>query len=149
MPRTLYDITPLVPLVESGFVLLTPNQRLTRRIKSEWDSRMAASGAIVWEPIKVQPLESWLQTQWLLAVNLGLIPALMQIGPALALELWQQVIAGDERDSGSYSLLRPAAAGEMAGQARETLLRWQVDTSNPGVRQNFRLDNDCGTFLRW
>ncbi len=110
MPRTLYDITPLVPLVESGFVLLTPNQRLTRRIKSEWDSRMAASGAIVWEPIKVQPLESWLQTQWLLAVNLGLIPALMQIGPALALELWQQVIAGDERDSGSYSLLRPAAA---------------------------------------
>jgi ATP-dependent helicase/nuclease subunit B len=149
VPRTLYDITPLVPLVESGFVLLTPNQRLTRRIKSEWDSRMAASGAIVWEPIKVQPLESWLQTQWQLAVNLGLIPALMQIGPALALELWQQVIAGDERDSGSYSLLRPAAAGEMAGQARETLLRWQVDTNNPGVRQNFRLDNDCGTFLRW
>jgi ATP-dependent helicase/nuclease subunit B len=149
VPRSLYDITPLLPLVESGFVLLTPNQRLARRIKTEWDTRMAASGATVWEPISVLPLESWLQRQWQLGVNRGLIPALMQIGPAQALELWQQVIAGDERDSDSYSLLRPAAAGELAGQARETLLRWQVDTRNSGVRQSFRLDNDCGTFLRW
>lgn len=149
MPRTLYDITPLVPLVDAGFVLLTPNLRLARRIKSEWDTRMAASGAAVWEPIPVLPLESWVQKQWQQGVSLGLLPALMQIGPAQALELWAQIIAGDELDSDSYSLLRPAAAGELAGQARETLLRWQVDTSNPGVRQNFRLDNDCGTFLRW
>ena len=64
MPRTLYDITPLVPLVDAGFVLLTPNLRLARRIKSEWDTRMAASGAAVWEPIPVLPLESWVQKQW-------------------------------------------------------------------------------------
>ena len=149
MPRTLYDITPLVPLVETGFVLLTPNLRLSRQIKSEWDRNTAASGATAWESLPVLPLESWLQKQWQQGVTLGQTPALMPIGPAQALELWQQVIAGDEHDSGSYNLLRPAAAGELASQARETLLRWQVDTSNRRVRQSFRLDNDCGTFLRW
>ena len=101
MPRTLYDITPLVPLVETGFVLLTPNLRLSRQIKSEWDRNMAASGATTWESLPVLPLESWLQKQWQHGVNLGHTPALMQIGPAQALELWQQVIASDERDSGS------------------------------------------------
>tara|TARA_R110001599_G_scaffold353512_1_gene593436 strand:- start:27848 stop:30526 length:2679 start_codon:yes stop_codon:yes gene_type:complete len=149
VPRTLYDITPLLSLVDDGFVLLTPNLRLARRIKSEWDTRMAASGASVWQPVPVLPLESWLQQRRQEGVTRGLIPALMQIGPAQALELWQQIIAGDEQDSDNYSLLRPAAAGELAAQARETLLRWQVDTSNPTVRQNFRLDEDCGTFLRW
>lgn len=149
MPRTLYDISPLLPLVDAGFVLLTPNLRLARRIKSEWDSRMAASGAGAWQPIPVLPLESWLQQQWQQGVNQGLTPALTHIGPAQVLELWQQVIAADERDSGNYSLLRPAAAGEMAAQARETLLRWQVDCSKPAVRQSFRLDEDCATFLRW
>ena len=149
MPRTLYDINPLLPLVNAGFVLLTPNLRLARRIKSEWDKRMAASGAGAWEPIPVLPLESWLQQQWQQAVNEGQTPALVNVGPAQTLELWQQVIAADERASGSYSLLRPAAAGELAAQARETLLRWQVDTSSQAVRQSFRLDEDCATFLRW
>ena len=149
MSRNLYDIGPLVPLVEDGFVLLTPNNRLARRIKSEWDTVRAASGATVWEPAPVQPLESWLQKQWDNAVATGLVRPSLQINSAQALELWQQVIAQEEQASDRYHLLRPAAAAEVASQARETLLRWQVDTRARGVRQDFNLDEDCGTFLRW
>lgn len=149
MPRTLYDITPLVPLVEAGYVLLTPNLRLARRIKSEWDASRATAGAAAWESIEVLPLESWLQQQWQHGVALGLLPARVQIGPAQVTELWQQIIAQDEQESGSYHLLRPTAAAELAGQARETLVRWQVDTAKPRIRQDFELDTDCGTFLRW
>ena len=79
MTRRLYDISPLVPLVESGFVLLTPNYRLARRIKSEWDAHQARSGARVWAPAPVQPLSSWLQQQWQRAVSLGLLPPLVQM----------------------------------------------------------------------
>ncbi len=149
MTRSLYDIGPVVPLIEAGFVLLTPNLRLARRIKSEWDTSRAASGMTVWEPIAVLPLESWLQQQWQRAVTLGLLPNVVQINNTQALELWQQVIAQEEQESRQYHLLRPAAAAEVACQARDTLQRWQVDTRAPGIRQDFSLDADCGTFLRW
>jgi len=149
LTRSLYDIAPLAPLVEAGFVLLTPNFRLARRIRSEWDASNAATGATVWEPVAVLPLESWLQQQWQRAVTGGLLPPLALINNAQALELWQQVISTEERDSGQYHLLRPAEAAEMASRARDMLLRWQVDTRSPGTRQEFTLDADCGTFLRW
>ncbi|MGL4566780.1 MAG: hypothetical protein ACRCVD_15910, partial [Halioglobus sp.] len=69
MTRSLYDIGPLEPLIKGGFVLLTPNQRLARRIKSEWDARCVAAGATVWEPLPGLPLESWLERQWQQAVS--------------------------------------------------------------------------------
>ena len=149
MARKLYDTNPLRPLVADGFVLLTPNFRLARRIKSEWDSQCAARGERVWEPLPVLPLESWLLQRWQDAVAGGLLPPQVQLGTAQALQLWQQAIAAEERDSGRYHLLRPAAAAEIAQQARDTLLRWQVDTDSDDVRQLFQLDADCDTFLRW
>jgi probable DNA repair protein len=97
----------------------------------------------------VLPLESWLQQQWHRAVTLGLLRTTVQINNAQALELWQQVIAQEEHESRQYHLLRPAAAAEVACQARDTLQRWQVDTRARAIRQDFTLDADCGTFLRW
>ena len=149
MTPTLYDISPLIPLVESGFVLLTPNYRLARRIRAEWAEHQARSGARVWEPVPVQPLAGWLQQQWQQAVTLDLLPPLVQVSAGQSLELWQQVIAREERETDQYHLLRPAAAAELASQARETLLRWQVDTRQPNIRQLFGMDTDCATFLRW
>lgn len=149
LTRSLYDIGPLLPLIESGFVLLTPNIRLARRIGAEWDARCAAAGARVWEPLAVLPLESWLEQQWLRAVTAGLLPALVQINEAQALQLWQQVIAEEERESGQYHLLRPVAAAEEASRSRGSLLRWQVDTRAAAIRQQFMLDLDCSSFLRW
>ena len=149
MPHNLYDITPLEPLIEDGFVLLTPNYRLARRIKAEWDARRAASGASVWQPLAVQPLESWLLGQWERAVSLDLLPMLAPLNPAQVLELWQQVIAQEERQSDDYHLLRPAAAAELASQARDSLLRWEVELSAERICQAFHYDADCGTFARW
>lgn len=149
MPHKLYDISPLEPLLERGFVVLTPNFRLARRIAAEWDSRCLASGLSVWESLPVQPLESWLMQQWEQAVSLGRAPAVAPLNGAQTLELWQQVIAEEERQSGDYHLLRPAAAAELASQARDSLLRWEVDVSAEPVRQAFNLDTDCATFLRW
>jgi len=145
----LFDITPLEPLVEAGYILLTPNFRLARRIKAEWDGRRLANGEAVWQPLKVAPLESWLLAQWERAVSLNLAPVLTPLNPAQVLQLWQQVIAQEERQCGDYHLLRPSAAAELAGQARDSLLRWQVDMTAEGIRQSFNFDADCGTFLRW
>ncbi len=149
MAQGLYDITPLEPLIEQGYTLLTPNYRLARRIKAEWDVRRMAAGDRVWQPVLVQPLESWLLGQWELAVSAELVPPVVPIGSGQVLELWRQVIIQQETQSPDYHLLRPVAAAELASQARDTLRRWQVDVRSPGIRQIFELDRDCGTFLHW
>ncbi len=149
MAPGLYNITPLEPLIEAGFTLLTPNYRLARRIKTEWNARRIAAGDRVWEPLSVQPLESWLLERWELAVSLDLVPPVTPLAPAQALELWRQVISQQATHSPDYHLLRPSAAAELANQARDTLRRWQVNMQSPGIRQLFDLDRDCGTFLHW
>lgn len=149
MAQGLYNITPLEPLIGQGYTLLTPNYRLARRIKAEWDAKRVAAGEQVWEPLPVYPLEVWLLKQWELAVSADLVPPVTPLGDLQTLELWRQVINQQERQSVDFHLLRPAAAAEIASQARDVLLRWQVDTSASDINQLFQLDGDCRAFLQW
>lgn len=149
LPKNLYDIDPLLPLVQQGFILLTPNFRLARRIKAEWDARHTAGGERTWEPLPVYPLEGWLVDQWRYAVSLELTPPAALLGQAQQLLMWQQVITEDENRHQQYHLLRPAAAAELASQARENAALWCLDMGSESVRQRFTLDEDCATYLRW
>ena len=56
LAQGLYDITPLEPFIDEGRTLLTPNSRLARRIKAEWDIKRRAAGERVWESFAVEPL---------------------------------------------------------------------------------------------
>lgn len=145
----LYNITALEPLIDEGYTLLTPNSRLARRIKSEWDERRRATGDRSWEALPVLPLEHWLIKKWERALSLGLVAPITPLSSDQTLELWRQVIVEQERDSADFHLLNPAAAAELASDARDTLLRWQVDMEDSHLRQSFTLDGDCGTFLQW
>jgi ATP-dependent helicase/nuclease subunit B len=149
LSRSWYDLAPLEPFIEAGCVILTPNFRLARRIKAEWDRCRLAAGDTVWEPLPVWPLESWLLQRWQQALGLGLVPPLQPLKPGAELELWQQTIAEDEQQSERYHLLRPAAAAQMCSQARNTLIQWQVDLADARLRQEFSFDADCATFLHW
>jgi ATP-dependent helicase/nuclease subunit B len=146
---TLYDIDLLLPSIDAGVTLLTPNSRLARRIKTVWDSRQLAAGKTVWQPLLVMSLEGWLRQRLTLANELGLVEPAVVLSDAQSLELWQEVIAEHQRLSSSYSLLRPQAAAALAGQATETLLRWQVDVLAGPARGEFGLDEDCATYLEW
>ena len=147
MPR-LYDIDPLQPLIAAGYTLLTPTQRLARRILCEWE---VAAGDVAGERSapRVSALEPWLQQRWLEAVAAGRLPARRLLSPAQTHELWRQVIAADQAQAGRHDLLQPGAAARLAARARDMLLRWQVELAAPAIRQLFLLDEDCGAFLRW
>ncbi|MDO8862350.1 PD-(D/E)XK nuclease family protein [Haliea sp. E1-2-M8] len=147
MPR-LYDIDPLQPLIAAGYTLLTPTQRLARRILSEWEHVADPAAGEPTVP-RVSALEPWLLARWQQAVAAGRLPAGLMLSPAQAHELWRQVIAADQAQAGRHDLLQPGAAARLAARARDTLLRWEVDLRAAPVRQLFLLDEDCGTFLRW
>lgn len=145
----LYDITALEPLIEQGYTLLTPNFRLARRIKVEWDEQRIAAGERTWEPLLVQPLEAWLLAQWELAVSNNQLPPATPLTAAQALELWRQVISEQQSQLNDFQLLQPSGAAELAAQARDSLLRWRVDKRGNDIRSLFKLDEDCSTFLQW
>lgn len=149
MAHSLYDISPLQELIEQGYTLLTPNFRLARRIKAEWDAVQAASGRRVWEAVAVQPLDAWLLLQWERAVRANLVPPVTPLSSHQTLEVWRQVISNQQSEANEFQLLRPSAAAELAAQARDTLLRWQVDLRARNIRPLFEMDADCSTFLRW
>jgi probable DNA repair protein len=144
-----YDLEPLKPFIESGFTLLTPNFRLARRIKASWDTCQRDSGADVWEPLPVYPLESWLLQQWRECVRLGLAADRVVLQEGQSLELWRRAIEQEQQADGRYSLLQTGAAAGLASQARERLLRWQVDIRDGRFRGSFELDEDCASFLAW
>jgi ATP-dependent helicase/nuclease subunit B len=145
----LYDLSALELQLEEGSLALTPNFRLARRIKSEWDARQVEKGLEAWPPAPVQALESWLLQCWQRAADDGLLATRVRIDALQARELWTRVIDKDRRDHSDYSLLQAGSAAEMAQQARDTLLRWRVDVEAADVRSEFALDADCATFSRW
>ncbi len=149
MALGLYDITPLEPLIAQGYTLLTPNFRLARRIKAEWDARQLAAGQGTWEPAPVLALETWVQRQWDGAVSRDLLPPRVLLTPAQSLEVWRQVIGLHQRRAPQTQLLRPSGAAELAAQARDSILRWQIDCAAPLNRALFELEGDCCTFLQW
>ncbi|GAB5449863.1 MAG: PD-(D/E)XK nuclease family protein [Halioglobus sp.] len=151
MVHRLYDISDLQPFIDRGCLLLTPNARLARRVKMEWDRSHSDAGAKVWEPLSVYPLERWLLQQWQAAVLSGELPALLPLSRAQELQLWQQVIL--EQADEDASLINPDGAAELASEARELLVRWEISLdpqgAGRGLRSQFALEGDCQRFLRW
>ncbi len=148
MASNLFDITRLATFIKAGHTMLTPNLRLARRIKAEWDKQRYAAGDAVWEPLPVYPLEQWLHSQWQRAVREGLLPSLLPLSHTQELMLWQQVIRDDDSSGAPLTLLQPQAAAELASEARDVLLRWQV-ADDESQRSTFALETDCAAFMNW
>ena len=116
---------------------------------AEWGAAQADSGHTVWEPLKAYPLQSWLRARWAEAVERGLLLPLAVTTSLQEQQLWQQVIAEHAVQTNAVPLLRVQAAAELAAQARQRLLRWQVKTNEPRICQLFELESDCLVFFEW
>ncbi|QIB67434.1 hypothetical protein [Kineobactrum salinum] len=147
---SLYDSSTLQRFIAAGYILLTPNQRLARRLRVECGE--AGNGQEQLQDADLLPihaLETWLQERWQKAVQQGLLDSQTLLSSGQAEELWRQVIAADQSRQGGYDLLQPGAAAKLAARARDTLLRWDIKLQDPAVHQLFQFDEDCATFLRW
>lgn len=144
-----FDLGPLQAMLESGYTLLTPNLRLARRIRAEWDQQQLERGHRVWEPATVSAIDHWLQSRWLNVAKQVPQERPRVLSMLQQAELWRQVIAADTEASGTYNLLRVDAAVKLAQQARDNLLLGRVPLTESAVRDEFRFDTDSTTFFRW
>lgn len=149
MRSSLFDIAPLEPLIRAGYTLLTPNQRLARRIRTEWDRCQSEAGRRAWESLDSHPVEQWLLTQWRRALREDMVPPRTPLTRQQELLLWREVIDLHRSEGGGPALLRPLGAAEQASEARDLLLRYRLDPRHSRHAQLFSMETDCATFLAW
>ncbi|MEP6359404.1 MAG: PD-(D/E)XK nuclease family protein [Halioglobus sp.] len=149
MTSSFYNIEPLTPYLIAGDFVFTPNFRLARQVKAEWDRSKIVSQQHNWPSASVSPLEQWLLEQWRAARAIGKVERLALLDDHSAREIWLQVIAQDQNQHSDYSLLQGGAASEQAMLAYSQLYRWQVPVGSAGVSAQFSQDQDCATYLRW
>ncbi|WP_279245347.1 PD-(D/E)XK nuclease family protein [Candidatus Litorirhabdus singularis] len=140
-----YPIEPLLPWLQAGVPVLTPNQRLARQIKLAWGLHLQAQGVLGWETPAVYSLEQWWQ------LSLERLDPWQESGLSLAseaqqLHLWQQCI---EENPDSGALLRPRAAAALARDAHRSLQLWQVEWQREPIIGAFREHADTVLFEQW
>lgn len=140
-----YDIAGLLGYLESDQVILTPNQRLARRIRLAWGRRQVEQGHGCWNSPRVMSLEQWWQHCYEVAVLAGTpLPNLLTSMQELA--LWQTCIT---QHPDSELLLRPRGAAQLARDAYQHIQQWQIDWRSEPMASTFRVDADASLFLEW
>lgn len=140
-----YPIRPLLPWLQAGVPVLTPNQRLARQIKLAWGLHLHEQGNLGWETPQVYSLEEWLR------LSLQRLDPWQESGCYLAsdaqqLQLWQQCILDNPDSAG---LLRPRAAAALARDAHRSLQLWQLDWQSAPMLALFRDNADTVLFEQW
>jgi len=139
----LFNINLLIPALESGTTVITPNNRLTSKINQAWGLHKQQLGQKVWHAPNIIAIDHWLDSQWQLLQNSAWQPALQTtLSSAQELILWEQVI---DEDTKKPPLLNAAGLATTAQRAWRTLQLWNL---SPEQLNDY---DDAGTQLlqRW
>lgn len=130
----------LIQTAEQGATLITPNRRLARAIKREFDAAQIKRGLSVWPTADILQYGAFLERAWSELAR-------FERGATLLSEeqetiLWERVIA-DSPQGGI--LLNPAAAARQARQAWSIRHAFRIEFA----RYAALLDEDGAAFRRW
>ncbi len=138
----LFDIGPLIGQLAQQNLVLTANSRLARHIKSAWDKYQQSQGLSSWPRAAVYAVDDWLLARWRDAVLAGLCPDAQLLTGWQEQELWRDIIGKSHG-----GLLQMDQTAALASQAREMLLRFDVDVIRH--QQLFEFSPDSAGFYAW
>src|SRR5262245_10233014 len=122
----------------AGITVVTPNRRLARTLKSEFDVFQGNKNLTVWEDADILPLDSFVERLYedsLYADPNGKQPQLLSASQEQA--LWESVLA-------KSGLLAVAETAARCAEAWKLVHRWRVFPS-----QNFPGSDDTKAFAQW
>lgn len=145
MLNPLFDIAALEQNIGAGHLILTPNHRLARAIRSAWGEYCATQRAQQrWPQPQIYALESWLQECWQQLLDQCYPPALAGavVSDQGAILLWRAAIGGDREAPAD---LDPSNFVRLAQQTWRDLQRWDIPP------RQFAASRHPGSlyFLRW
>lgn len=124
MPTPLFHIDPLIPAIESGATILTPNNRLANKIQQAWGIHQKEQGSTVWHWPNVYAIEHWIDSLWQQLQDSGWPEAgVVTIDPFQELLLWEHVI---DEDGDKPPLLNPGGLAANAQHAWQLLQQWRI-----------------------
>ena len=129
--------------LESGTTVVTPNNRLARRLNALYDERQRAAGKAVWHAARCLPWSGWLERLWeesLAAVHDRDPPLL--IGEPQAIHSWTRIVAADKPDLADIS-----GAAALASEAWSLLHAWGGGSTS--WRAWTGSEDDSAAFARW
>ncbi len=143
-----FDIQPLLPLLEAGYTVLTPNNRSVDAILREYASTMRGAGesAQSWERPAAFAIDIYIQQLWQRAASLGLSPfnTTQLLGRFDEQEIWLNIVRSSVD---AYPLLNSEETASAAARSYRLYQQWDVAAS--GETERFANAIDFQTFLDW
>ena len=113
---------PLFKALQQGAFLLTVNNRLARRIATDYNDFMAQQGLNVWPTPQILPIRNWLEEQVkFLETHNGNAPRFL--GAAQEKLLWTQIL---EPDAYQVYMMPATSIARPVMQAWQLMQQWQV-----------------------
>jgi ATP-dependent helicase/nuclease subunit B len=143
-----FDIEPLLPILQDGFTLLTPNNRSVDGILREYASEQRAQGEIshAWQRPAVFAIDIYIQHIWQLAASQAIAPfdTTRILGRFDEQEIWLKLIHASYE---KYPLLNIEDTARAAARSYRSYKQWDVGANNK--IEHYRNAIDFQTFLSW
>jgi probable DNA repair protein len=127
----------------AGVTVVTPNRRLARVLKEEFDSFQSARKLAVWEDADILPFESFVGRCYehaLYAEGGGDLP--MLLSPAQSRALWEEAIRGSRWNGALLDVPQTAASAQEAWRLAQA---WNI----AGAPEKFAANEDTQAFAAW
>lgn len=138
----------LAAALARGATIVTPNNRLARRLAHLYDAREVAAGRLAWTVPRVLPWSAFAAMLWRDGVAAGFPAAAPRLlSPIQAALLWRRVIAADW--TVAAPLADAAGAAELAVDAWERMHAFGADGESWRGWNRAVAGEDVATFARW
>ncbi len=143
-----FDITPLLPLLDAGYALLTPNNRSVDGILREYASsiRDTEGPDSAWKRPAVFAIDIYIQQLWQVAASQGIAPfcSTQLLSRFDEQEIWLQIVKSSYTE---YPLLNSEETASSASRSYQFFKQWDVASS--AAIGHYKNAIDFQTFLSW
>ena len=133
--------TDIKQLLQEGVILITPTNRLSRHLQSQYTAFQISQGAIAWRTPDILPWSAWLRRCWE-NISMQQDDRLLLLNAYQQQALWQQLISGSPY---AQQLLQSTTTAKQAIDAWNLLQQWQI-TEFP---DDIYLNEDARVFNSW
>ncbi len=128
-----------------GATIVTPNNRLARRLRALYDDAQRSAGLRTWQAASILPWPTWLGALWLELIERAPQPSTHLLSTAQSSLLWRTIVGADSTPSAS--LLDVGGAVDLAQRAWTTVHSYGA--GGESWRGFAAQGDDEAAFVRW